>query len=293
MRKSLEHFAGRIQEIPYPRPLPVELVPYHAFLSDSGHIICVIPSVLLTKAIASGHLWKYEVAMPVKYVLKKGYTLVEGHDEKHVVVDAPYSSNIGVMIPDGYTEFDENTSTPPEALNLTKGDVIPWAIRSFEGVQFHVHESSMSLVCLYKKPSEKEIEQFSHGEIQIGTFFEDGILFFLVKPGTEPWQDHPYLPREEEADYLAGFLRNANDNIPLKTMLVDTSTGIIVSDVRTFATPNEFVTTISELAPYLLERRETGMLYLRSAKILQSVYLTDQMAQHGTTYQLQPDQTKE
>lgn len=43
----------------------------------------------------------YEVPVPVKYVIEKGYRFVDGY----VVVNAEYSSEIGLLVDDRYSEY--------------------------------------------------------------------------------------------------------------------------------------------------------------------------------------------
>jgi hypothetical protein len=43
----------------------------------------------------------YELPVPVKYVLEKGYRFVDGY----VVVEAEYSEELGLMVDDKYSEY--------------------------------------------------------------------------------------------------------------------------------------------------------------------------------------------
>ena len=53
--------------------LPEELKDFYCYYTDCGHSINAIPECLLQEAIDSGELSDYEAAVPVKYVLEKGY----------------------------------------------------------------------------------------------------------------------------------------------------------------------------------------------------------------------------
>lgn len=99
MRKSLQDIKHMVQIKLYPKRLPDELIPYHAYLIDSGHsILCVLESMW---AEAKSDPDMYEVAVPVKYVIEKGYRIEEGY----VIVDAPYDKMVGLDIKGNYEEF--------------------------------------------------------------------------------------------------------------------------------------------------------------------------------------------
>jgi len=99
LRKSLEDIAHMIQKRPYPGQMPEELRTYHYYILDSGHAIMCILEAHLEEA--NGNMDDYEVPVPVKYVLEKGYRFVDGY----VVVEADYSMEVGLIVDDKYTEF--------------------------------------------------------------------------------------------------------------------------------------------------------------------------------------------
>lgn len=101
IRKSLADIAHGLRDIPYPGELPREVRHLHAYLADSGHCLMAVPLALRDFAMMDG-ISDYEIPLPVKYVLEKGYTQI-GADG--ICVDVPYDSEIGVLIPDGYDEF--------------------------------------------------------------------------------------------------------------------------------------------------------------------------------------------
>ena len=99
MRKSLQDIAHMVQNRPYPGHLPDELKPYHYYLLDSGHSIMCILETHMEEAQSS--MDDYEVPVPVKYVIERGYQLVGGY----VIVNAEYSSKVGLLVDDIYSEF--------------------------------------------------------------------------------------------------------------------------------------------------------------------------------------------
>lgn len=101
MRKSLDDIPEMVlPDAKYPRPLPAELVPYYVYLLDCGHSIMCVLRQHLAAAQQEG-MDQYEGAVPVKYVLEKGYEMIGGY----VIVDADYDPAYGLKIPEGYDEF--------------------------------------------------------------------------------------------------------------------------------------------------------------------------------------------
>ena len=102
LRKSLLDTAHMVKDVPYKKPLPIALIPLHAYVIDTGHCIMSVPEVFLEQAIQKG-CELYEVPLPVRYVLEKGWKAIDGTDA--ICVDVPYDKNFGAMVPDGYEEF--------------------------------------------------------------------------------------------------------------------------------------------------------------------------------------------
>lgn len=81
----------------YHTQLPEELKSWYAYCFDGGHsIVCCLKSDFLPFE----DLTDYLLPVPVKAVLK-GYEI---HD-KYVVVDLPYDSAIGLIVPASDTEL--------------------------------------------------------------------------------------------------------------------------------------------------------------------------------------------
>jgi hypothetical protein len=80
--------------------LPKDLEKHHVYYVDSGHsIVCVLESHL--DQAQKTDMKMYEVPVPVKYVVKKGYRFVNDH----VVVDAPYDEFLGLVIDEKYRDY--------------------------------------------------------------------------------------------------------------------------------------------------------------------------------------------
>lgn len=64
--------------------------------------VLVVPSAFEANATPDKY-WMYEVPIPVRFVLEKGWRPLSGTDA--VVVDVPYDKMFGAMVPEGYWEF--------------------------------------------------------------------------------------------------------------------------------------------------------------------------------------------
>lgn len=101
MRKSLEYLNREYVRKDNYQGLPDELKEFNYWIADSGHSIMAIPECLFSRAIESGNFDDYEVSFPVKYVLEVGYRMYKGY----VLVDGTYSSKVGLIIDESYTEY--------------------------------------------------------------------------------------------------------------------------------------------------------------------------------------------
>lgn len=99
-RKSHESIKHMVSMRPYSRALPEELKPYHYYISDSGHSIMCVLECHLAEAQKSS-MDDYEIPIPVKYVLEKGYRFVDGY----VIVDAKYDLPFGLDVDEKYSEY--------------------------------------------------------------------------------------------------------------------------------------------------------------------------------------------
>lgn len=99
MRNSLKDLIG-VRKDSY-KNLPQELKEFNYYIPDSGHVVMVIPLILYDEAEKSGCLDDYEVGIPCKYVLEKGYKIFNGH----VLCEVPYDSTFGAVVDEKYNEY--------------------------------------------------------------------------------------------------------------------------------------------------------------------------------------------
>lgn len=100
MRKSLEDIAHMVREIDYPGRLPAELKTFHTYLADGGHALMCIPKQF-RNALSSDKPYMYEAPIPVKYVMEKGYEIVDGY----LLVEVLYDKILGIVVDEFYYEF--------------------------------------------------------------------------------------------------------------------------------------------------------------------------------------------
>lgn len=100
MRKSIIDIAHMVKEIDYPGGLPAELKEFHSYIVDGGHVLMCIPKQFMT-ALSSDKPYMYEAPIPVKYVMEKGYELVDDY----LLVDVLYDGILGVVVDEIYDEF--------------------------------------------------------------------------------------------------------------------------------------------------------------------------------------------
>lgn len=100
MRKSLEDIKHMIKIVFYPNIIPNDIISHHVYLLDAGHsIMCVLR--MHWDDAAKGDPNDYELPVPIKYVLEKGYQI----NGDYIIVDAPYDSELGLDVSDEYYEF--------------------------------------------------------------------------------------------------------------------------------------------------------------------------------------------
>lgn len=102
MRRSLQDLPAYMvrEDSRYPG-LPEELKPFAYYVMDAGHSVMAVPLCIWQEAVSNGDPDMYEVPVPTKYILERGYAMKEGH----VVADVPYNSMFGLEVEEKYTEY--------------------------------------------------------------------------------------------------------------------------------------------------------------------------------------------
>lgn len=100
MRKSLQDIAHMVYNKPYPKELPKILKKYHYYIADSGHSIMCVLQMHLEEAQKT-NMDDYEMPIPVKYVLEKGYKVIDGY----IVTEAECNPDYGLIVDEKYLEY--------------------------------------------------------------------------------------------------------------------------------------------------------------------------------------------
>jgi len=213
--------------------IPSELIPHYYYFRDIGHsILCVLKTHL---DIAKGKMDDYEVPIPVKYVLEKGYE-IQGD---HVIVDAEYDSDLGVIIDESYSEYRGGKSTEKQLQLYSVGEKRPeFAIRQ-DSIVFDIDDSGAVLYALFNKPTQKEIDAYKEGEpLEVRMTTIHDIIFMLFKFGSNPWIDAPYSPHLS-VDLTRALALSDDAGYALTVILADSSTGE-VKGLRYIGIPRNF-----------------------------------------------------
>ena len=105
IRRSVYDLQGVTLDVPYPGEMPEELEKFRFCFAREGHVIMIIPQNYLDEAIRENDLDAYEIAIPVKFVLEKGYQHVEGHED-YIVGNFDYIEELQkVEVPTEYYEY--------------------------------------------------------------------------------------------------------------------------------------------------------------------------------------------
>ena len=101
MRKSMREFSKEsVSRPPYPAALPEKLEPLHYYIAGSGHVIMSVVKKNIIGA-QTDEYDDYEIGLPVKYVLEKGYEMKDGY----CIVDVEHSLDFGAIVGEEYDEF--------------------------------------------------------------------------------------------------------------------------------------------------------------------------------------------
>lgn len=101
MRRSHEGLSGITKDNYLGLPQELDEFSYYYNDGETGHVIMAVPECLLEEALSDGDLDMYECPFPAKYVIKKGYRMVDGH----VVCDGRYDSMFGLDIDSSWYEL--------------------------------------------------------------------------------------------------------------------------------------------------------------------------------------------
>ena len=81
--------------------LPRELKVFYKYFMDSGHCLMCIPKQFVNDALSSDTPYSYVAPIPVKYVIEKGYKIINGY----ITIEVQYDKMLGVVVDEAYYEY--------------------------------------------------------------------------------------------------------------------------------------------------------------------------------------------
>ena len=113
-----------------------------------------------------------------------------------------------------------------------------------EGSRFDFDDSGAILLYFYNKPTEDEIRNFAEGKTQFRVFISNGIIFFLSRFGSLPWNDSPYnVKLSKNLTNIESPMRG--QGFGLTCMMIDASNGT-VKHIRYIGLQTDFSKALKE-----------------------------------------------
>lgn len=281
MRKSFEGLnMSYIKKDNYPG-LPAELSEFNYYYAESGHILMAVPECNLEK-VKDGDYYRYEVPMPVKYVLSKGYRFQDGY----LIVEATKGKHI-LNIDDSYYEYDDDESSPSDnianAVFYTVGSKMPGFSPRGEGTLFGLGHSELNTIVSIIRPDSSDIINVGEGQYQARLLEFKGIFFVLQKFGNLPWHDSPYTPNIG-ANAIDFFKKEVPiGGYPLTIYLVDESNGILKA-MRTISLSPSFSQQLRKMVLPLENSKFDRNKYRMDLQTIYANYPTTQLVKLSNIY---------
>jgi hypothetical protein len=96
---------------------------------------------------------------------------------------------------------------------------------SNDETRFTITDEGALLLFKLRRPTAAEKREIKNGVFQSKLAMVDGIIFFLFRFGTGPWNDAPYYSRIEEKTLVAP---GPGQGLALHFMFIDAETGILL-----------------------------------------------------------------
>ena len=100
------------------------------------------------------------------------------------------------------------------------------------------YDGSWRLTAEIPNPTDKEIQDFKIGKLQIAMADIDNKIFILLKFGGQPWCDASYEPRLNSGLFEYPQIKESSQGASLQIELYDSATGIL-KVLRLIGLPNE------------------------------------------------------
>lgn len=235
----------------YPEPLPEDLARWYCYTRDGGHSIAVVTEQHYAPGIDPGD---YLVPAPVRSVLRAGHRV---SPEGLVVSELPYSSETGLMTPEGDDEHEGSPSGPESSGTggfALAGQVFEVGKRypgegwgfpmAGEAVQYNFDVAGHVLQLFWPGVSGSETKAVRRGAASFALAVEGPAIFLCYRFGDMPWSDTPFtvhlLPEERRlASSVSADPEGRGPNNVLSVHLVDGRSGVLRA-LRGLGLPREF-----------------------------------------------------
>ena len=253
---------------------PEDLLPYACYVPDNGYCVVVIPEQFAdpTGKWAGGSPEDYEVPVPTRYVLERGYRVEDGH----VYCDVPYEDGIGTVVPESYCVYADAGVPGANYVTLAVGQPFAPMVGQSEGARFGL-DASGAIICVgLCSPTAKEIEAFAVNKpLRVGLFYRDDVMFMLFRFGDLPWMDAPYSPHLSPANPIQ-YIPDGQ-GLAMTCILTDVPSGVIKQNIRAVGLSTMFTRQFSMVARDVLAQPFDPAAYNRAIARLMRQYSTRDM----------------
>lgn len=142
---------------------------------------------------------------------------------------------------------------------LRVGDKFPPIYRRPEGAYFTIDDSGLMLVYNYRMPTEKELSYVKEGNpAEFRFLVENGMIFFMSKMGSIPWNDSPFDPRLDRDHGLEPPASESNGYL-MTFMMIDAATNTI-KHIRKIELGHEFSIKLCDAVNEFYDREENNRI---------------------------------
>lgn len=138
-------------------------------------------------------------------------------------------------------------------------DKFPPMYRRPERAYFSIDDSGLMLIYNYRMPTEKELSAVKEGNpAEFRFLVENGMIFFMSKMGSLPWNDSPFDPRLDRDHGLEPPV-SENDGYLMMFMMIDAATNTI-KHIRKIELGHDFSFKLCDAVNEFYDREENSQI---------------------------------
>jgi len=167
---------------------------------------------------------------------------------------------------------------------FTIGNPCSYAVGQPESTRIHISpdkdDDLIQYMVFKNRIHYPELMDYKNGDIKLGLFLENDVLFILIKFGAQEWCDLPFEPRMYPS-FSMGELEEG-EGYAFLLLLAEVQSGIL-KNIRMFSLGHEFSNKLKSIIEALsLKRTEFDMLsYLTKLERIRNMYTTRKMVSHA------------